>query len=163
MTIATLIFFAVLGVVAGGVEHYMRWSNQQQNITTPLDHGKLVEYRVIAGVCWMFIAFLQQLFSKELSWLILLYIPMGMGAFGAFHRLTINYAADRGPWYLGVDSWIDQQALKAAGMVYIYPSSAAHFEAWDSSTPYRKVVRNAAMGLYFVELAVAVAAAYITL
>jgi hypothetical protein len=163
MTILTILFFAVFGLVSGFVEHSMRQENIANGITAPLDHGKLVQRRVIVGVAWLFVCAGFEILFGNFSWKILLLIPLAMGTFAPFHRLTINYAVDRGPWYLGVDSRIDRTALELAGMSYIYDTSAQHFEAWSESLGYRKVVTKAAKLLYLTELTVAVVAAYITL
>jgi hypothetical protein len=163
MTILTILFFAIFGLVSGFVEHSMRQENISNGITAPLDHSKLVQRRVVVGTAWLFVCAAFEILFGNFSWKILLLIPLAAGTFGPFHRLTINLAADRGPWYLGVDSKIDLLALDVAGMVYTYDNSAQHHEAWTHSPGYRKTVTKAAVLLYATELTVALVAAYITL
>ena len=163
MTVLSLLFFAVFGIVSAFVENSLRVDNISNGIKEPIDHGKLVERRVIVGTAWMFGVVLFAILFGNFSWKLAAIIPMAMGVFGTFHRLAINYSSDRGPWYLGVDSKIDQYALRLAGMNYIYPNSATHYEAWSHSIYYASKVKKAAIILYSVELTVAVVAAYISL
>lgn len=162
MTITTLLFFAIFGVVAGLSEHSMREDNIAQGITTPLDHTGLLIYRIIVGVIWMGAVVLYLSMFDHLSWKTFLLIPLGAGAFGIFHRLTISMAAERGPFYLGVDSKYDRFFL-GLGMDYVYPESQYHFEAWTESESYRLRVQACAVAVYIIELTAVLGSAYILL
>jgi len=163
MTIATILFFAIFGVWSGFIENTMRMENIASGFDVPLDHGKLVERRVVIGTVWLFAIWVFTILFGQMSWTFVFYIPLAAGVFGPFHRITINLAAQRGPFYLGVDSKYDRAALDAVGFVYIYPNSAMHLEAWEESDPYRKKVTQAALLLYSIETTVALIAAYIIL
>jgi len=163
MTIATIIFFAIFGVWSGFIENTMRMENIASGFNVPLDHSKLVERRVVIGTVWLFAIWVFVILFGQMSWTFVFYIPLAAGVFGPFHRLTINLAANRGPFYLGVDSKIDRAALDAVGFVYIYPNSSMHLEAWEESDNYRRKVTQAALLLYSIETTVAVIAAYIIL
>jgi hypothetical protein len=161
--ITTLLFFAVFGVLSGFVENSMREDNILNGIRDPLPHKKLLAYRVSVGGTFLAFVGVFELLFGNIGWTYLLYIPIAMAVFGIFHRITINYAAGNGPWYLGIDSKVDQFMLRLVGVDYIYDSSAYHFEAWVELPNYRRKVKQAALLLYTAELAVILLSAYIIL
>ena len=163
MTILTLFFFAAFGITSGFTEDKMRLDNIANGIKEPLNHGKLVERRLVVGFVFLFAVLVIKILLLQWSWTLIFLAPLAAGTFGIFHRLTINYAAGRGPWYLGIDSKIDCAALSAVGFPYIYTQSRDHFEAWSEILNYRKKVKHAAILLYSIEVVVAAGSAYIIL
>lgn len=146
--ILTLVFFAAFGAVSAAIETNTVHQNLLTGNLNSLDHGRLLEQRLLVGAVWFILMLAVSLFQWGLLWV----IPSAAAIFAILHRLTFNTISATGPYYLSITNRYDLFWLKLVRLNTNHLDHHDHLYEYLHTPKYRRKVVLAGMLVYLWEL-----------